>query len=311
MLVVVIVLLLAAVGLLSLAIVELPGKRVSADRVSSLAVQERKSTVAVIGDGFVSLIEGFLSRRGWRPFSAEELDLAGIRASVGRVVAFVLICTVIVFILASSVTASPFAGVFMAMLVPILTKVGIARKASKRRREFQKQLAPLLQMMAASLRAGHSLPRAIDAAATDSDSPMQEELGRIVNEYRLGRDLVEAMELVAARMKSLDFAWIAQAIDAQRESGGNLNEILDQVSTTIRERGHLRQQVMSLSAEGRLSAYILMGLPVVIGLYYSVVAWDLMSLFIAAPLGKLLLGIAAVMYVLGGLWMKKIVNIEF
>ena len=115
--------------------------------------------------------------------------------------------------------------------------------------------------MASSLRAGHSLLRAMDAVSQEADAPTSEEFARLVNETRVGRDLAEALDEIAERTASEDFAWVAQAIAIHREVGGNLAEVLDAVGHTIRERNAIRRQVKALSAEGKLSAIVLMSLP--------------------------------------------------
>lgn len=294
-----------------LAVVGVPETRATRGRVASYAVVERKPLVRRLNDGAVHTVEGVLSRRGWRPFSTEELELAGMRSSVASLVLGVLVLGGVTFFGFVTLQQPVVLAFLVSLAVPVLAKVVVRVKVGRRRKRFAGQLAPLLQMMASSLRAGQSLPRAMDAASHDAESPMAEELTRVVNEYRIGRDLVEAMEQVADRMESEDFRWIAQAIEAQRETGGNLNEILDQVAETIRERHHIREQVMALSAEGRISAYILMALPVGIGIYYSLVAGDRMGVFIDSGVGKIIIAVCAVLYVMGGTWMRSIVRIEF
>jgi tight adherence protein B len=305
------VLVLAALVCGYLAVVGMPETRGTRERVAAYAVVETKPLLQRVNDAAVAAVEGVLSRRGWRPFSADELELAGMRSSVASLVVLVLGLGGATFFGLVTLQQSPLAAFVCSLAVPVAAKLFVRFKVSRRRKAFAGQLAPLLQMMASSLRAGQSLPKAMDAASRDAESPMAEELTRVVNEYRVGRDLVDAMEQVADRMQSEDFRWIAQAIESQRETGGNLNEILDQVAETIRERHHIRQQVFALSAEGRLSAYLLMALPVFIGVYYSFVASDRMTLFVESGVGKLILLGCAVMYVVGGLWMRAIVRIEF
>lgn len=307
-----VVLILGALGFLYIGVFGLPsGRTVSRERVATYTRVEHKPLLTKVADGLVSGVEKAMSQRGWRPFTAEELELAGVQSSIASVVVLTTTMGLVAAALGFALMGSLFLGVLGAFFAPIVVKVVISFRAGRRRKKFQALLAPLLQLLASSLRAGHSLPRAMDAAATEADSPMSEELSRVVNEYRLGRDLVEAMEQVADRMQSEDFRWIAGAIEAQRETGGNLNEILDQVAETIRERNHIRLQVNALSAEGKLSAYILMALPVGIGFYYGLVNAELMGSFIASGIGKVLLAGSAVMYVIGGFWMRSIVRIEF
>lgn len=301
---------ISAFGCVYVAVNGVPVGRVESTRISRLAVQEQPSILTRVTDALVGGVETMMRRRGWRPFGARELELANVSMPVANLVVMIT-CIAVVVLSTGVVLGNVVLGVLGAALVPLLAKVWLSRRGSRQRRKFAEQLPQGLQMMAASLRAGHSLPRVLDAISKELDAPMGDELARVVNENRLGRDLVESLEAVADRMQSQDFVWVAGAIAAQRETGGNLNEILDQVAGTIRERHHVRMQVLSLSAEGRLSAVILMGLPVCIGLYYTVISGDTMALFVATGTGKLLLIGSAVMYVLGGLWMRSIVNIEF
>lgn len=287
-----------------------PAGRVSSARINHIALKERPSLLTRATDAMVSAVDSTMKRRGWRPFTARELELANVSMPVASLVVMISSIAVVAFSLAL-VVWNFLVALIIAVLIPVLAKFWLKRRGARQRRRFAAQLPQGLQMMAASLRAGHSLPRVLDAVSKELDAPMSDELARVVNENRLGRDLVESLEQAADRMQSQDFVWVAGAIAAQRETGGNLNEILDQVAGTIRERHHVRMQVMALSAEGRLSAIILMALPVLIGVYYTLVSGATMSLFVATTIGKLLLLASAVMYLLGGLWMRSIVKIEF
>ena len=116
-------------------------------------------------------------------------------------------------------------------------------------------------MFAGGLRAGHSLLRSVDAAAQENEAPMAEELNRVVNETRIGRDLGDSLNDVARRTANEDFGAIARAIDIHREVGGDLAQVLDHVGETIRDRNQIRGQIRALSAEGKMSAIVLMALP--------------------------------------------------
>ncbi len=152
-------------------------------------------------------------------------------------------------------------GLLAAVAVPLGAKLFVRFKTSRRQSAFADQLDDSLQLMASSLRAGHSIMRAMDAVSQEAASPTSEEFARLVNETRVGRDLAEALDEIAERTASDDFAWVAQAIAIHREVGGNLAEVLDAVGHTIRERNAIRRQVKALSAEGKLSAIVLMALP--------------------------------------------------
>jgi tight adherence protein B len=202
-------------------------------------------------------------------------------------------------------------GLFFALLGPIGGKLVLSFKAGKRRRAFADQLDDTLQLLAGGLRAGHSLLRAIDAVSREAESPTAEEFARVVNETRLGRDLNEALDQTATRMGSEDFSWVAQAIGIHREVGGDLAEVLDEVGHTIRERNQIRRQVASLSAEGKMSAYVLLALPFVVLGILTLTSPSYVSKFVQSPLGFLLMGVAIVMLTIGALWLKKVVSFKF
>ena len=138
----------------------------------------------------------------------------------------------------------------------------MSARADRRRARFTEQLSDTLQLLSGTLRAGYGLMQAVDAVAKEGESPTGEEFRRVVVETRLGRDLTECLQALADRMGGEDIAWVVQAVDINREVGGDLAEVLDTVAATIRERAQIRRQVKALSAEGRLSAYVLVALPV-------------------------------------------------
>ena len=187
----------------------------------------------------------------------------------------------------------------------------IARKVAKRRYAFAEQLDDTLQLLASGLRAGHSLPAALDAVAAEAESPTAEEFARLLNKNRIGYDLAQAIEECAARMDCDDLAWTAQAVAIHREVGGNLGEVLDHVGDTIRERNGIRRQVRTLSAEGRISANVLIALPLAIAAILAVVSPDYIRLFVSTPIGLVLIGVSLVLFTIGVLWLRQITKITF
>ena len=204
---------------------------------------------------------------------------------------------------------SLFAGVIgvVAAIGPrIALKVALDRRAEK----LREQLPDVLTIMASSLRAGHSFLQALDTVAKEIALPARDEFARVVAEIRLGRAAEDALEALAERVGSADFKWAVLAVNIQREVGGNLAEILDTVSDTLRERAMMRRQIKVLTAEGRLSAWVLTLLPVAIGLYMFSVNPEYIGLLFTDRLGWIMLGVAVVLMALGILWMRKIVNID-
>ena len=142
-------------------------------------------------------------------------------------------------------------------------------------------LPDTLQLMAGSLSAGYSMPQAVDTVVREGKGPISTEFNRALVETRLGVELEDALDGIAERMQSVDFAWVVMAIRIQREVGGNLAEVLTTVSATLRERERLRRQVQVLSAEGRLSAWILGLLPIVFAFYLVLVRPEYLAPLVA------------------------------
>jgi len=156
----------------------------------------------------------------------------------------------------------PLTGVVLFLGGWLLTGGYVRIKGQRRGNRFAENLPDVLQLMAGSLRSGFSLPQAVDNAARDGEQPMAAELSRALAESRLGVDLEDALEGVAERMDSKDLSWTIMAIRISKEVGGNLAEVLLSTGETMRERARIQRQVKVLSAEGRLSAYVLLGLPI-------------------------------------------------
>ncbi|WP_457185369.1 type II secretion system F family protein [Nocardioides sp. P5_E3] len=186
----------------------------------------------------------------------------------------------------------------------------LKRKHSKRLAAFNAQLAETLTLMAGGLSAGLSLPQSIDTVVREGHQPMAGELGRALVEQRLGIPIEETLENVAERMESEDFSWVVMAIRIQREVGGNLAELLNTVSDTLRDREYLRRQVRVLSAEGRFSGYVLTGLPIALFCYMLVFKRDFIDPMLTTGTGYIMLGIAVCMLVGGGFVMSRLTKIK-
>ncbi|TIC81305.1 VWA domain-containing protein [Nocardioides sp. GY 10113] len=181
---------------------------------------------------------------------------------------------------------------------------------SRRLRAFAAQLPETLTLMSGGLSAGLSLAQAVDTVVREGQEPMAGELRRALAEHRLGVGIEDALDGVADRMGSEDFAWLVMAVRIQREVGGNLAEILTTVAETLREREYLRRQVQTLSAEGRLSAWILGALPVAMLCYMLVANRDFARPLYTEALGLAFLGGAAVLLAVGAFVMSRMVKVE-
>ncbi len=221
-------------------------------------------------------------------------------------------CAAIVIAAALSlVTGYVLVGVLVGALIGWLgMRMTLSFLIRRRRAAFTRQLPDLLQLLASALQSGFSLPQAMDAVVREEAQPAAGELARAMAESRLGGDLEDCLETVATRMDSADMRWTVLAIRIQRGVGGNLAEILTTIAGTIRERGYLRRQVHALSAEGRLSAYILIALPILVGSWLFLTNPQYMHPLYTTTLGEFMLGGAVIMLVVGTLWMRHQIKIE-
>ncbi|MFG2056844.1 type II secretion system F family protein [Micromonospora sp. NPDC048930] len=198
-------------------------------------------------------------------------------------------------------------GVLLGWLVP---RVYLSSRADRRTRQFVEQLPDALQLVIGSLRSGFSLGQSLDAVVREAPNPIAMEVGRALAEHRLGADLADALLRVAARTRSEDLKWVVMAIRIQHEVGGNLAEVLETTVDTMRERSRLQRHVRALSAEGRLSAWVLVGLPIVLGLVMVTIRGDYMRPLVAEPLGIALLLVGVFLLLVGIVWMVRVVKVE-
>jgi tight adherence protein B len=300
-----------ATALLILAVVVVPAgsSRVPLSRLDP-SVAPPTSALAGAGAAAEAAVEKVLLKRGRLAAGAAALERAGMSTTLpGFVIAVGL--TAVAGTVAGALLGGPLLALVFLLVVPLGAKLLLGFRAGRRQAAFADQLDDSLQLMASSLRAGHSLLRAVDSVSHEAEAPTSEEFARIVNETRVGRDLNDALDEVAERMGSDDFTWVAQAIAIHREVGGNLAEVLDAVGHTIRERNAIRRQVKALSAEGKLSAIVLMALPFGVTGFLSVSNPEYLATFTESLVGYGMLGAAGVMLLVGGLWLKKTVAITF
>lgn len=259
----------------------------------------------------VEYADRIVKKRDFEDSLALRLDAAGLPLRPAEWVLIHMAAAIgggLLLLLVSSFTIIPaLIGLGLGVLLPFAY---LNVKADRRRKKFLTQMPNTLQLMAGSMAAGYSLPQSVDTVVREGIDPISTEFNRALVESRLGVPLEDALDEVADRMQSRDFLWVVMAIRIQRQVGGNLAELLTTVAATLRERQQLRRQVQVLSAEGRLSAWILGLLPVVFGLYLLITNPEYLSPLINDVLGWIMLGVGAFLMLVGSLWMRKLVNVE-
>ncbi|MFC8502964.1 type II secretion system F family protein [Pedococcus sp. NPDC057267] len=227
-----------------------------------------------------------------------------------RIVAVLVTTAVVMLLLRGGTIMTIFSmllGVGLGIVLPAFVLKFLAKRRSKK---FEAQLPDVLTLVASSLSTGFSLLQALDAVAKDAAEPAAKEFGRALAETRIGADISESLERMAERTGSSNMKWTTMAIRIQREVGGNLAETLKTTATTLREREALRRHVQALSAEGKLSAYILIALPIGIFLYTMQTNREYVELLWTRPLGLAMLAAGVISLGVGVFWMRKVVDVQ-
>jgi tight adherence protein B len=249
-----------------------------------------------------------LSRARWWDRFILDLEIADVHMPAVQIVLWTFVGTVIAMWLLGVLLGGIFA--VFGLAVPLVVRSILKRKLSKVRMAFGDQLPDSLQVLASALRAGHSLIGALSVVVEESAEPSKREFGRIVTDEQLGVPLEEALDRVAKRMASRDLDQVSVVAELQRRTGSNSAEVLDRVTETVRERFALRRLVRTLTAQGRMSRWVLTGLPIGLLLLIAVLNPGYLHPLLHTGFGKFLLVIGAVMVTTGSLIIKRIVEIE-
>ncbi|MBA2381407.1 MAG: type II secretion system F family protein [Chloroflexi bacterium] len=212
---------------------------------------------------------------------------------------------------------SPIALLVGAFLGFMLPRMWLGRRKSGRLGAFNKQLPDTITLLANGLRAGSSFLQAVELVVRESRPPVSTEFNRVIREVNLGLPFEAAMENMVRRVKSEDLELMATAINIQHTVGGNLAEILDSIAYTIRERVRIKGEIRTLTAQQRLSGYVVAGLPITLAGFLFVVAPNFMAPMFAKPpeafglpLGVVILAVGGFMMFIGFMMIQKIVDIE-
>jgi tight adherence protein B len=204
----------------------------------------------------------------------------------------------------------PLAGLALAPVGYWLVGFWVRRRIVTRRQKLESQLIELLQMLSAGLRAGFGFVQALESSGTQMPDPIAAEVRRTLRDIAVGATVEAALEALNKRVGSSDFDIVITAILIQRNVGGNLSEILDNVAHTMRERERIRGEIRTLTSQQRMTGWVIGGIPPAMFLAMLLLSRDFAMLLITEPLGRMMMGGALVLEFLGFLVIRKIVNIE-
>lgn len=238
------------------------------------------------------------------------IDQADLQITVMRLVLFAGTAAALGFLAASMITLNFPMRVLFGLLAGALPFLHVISKRRKRLKKFLQLLPDALDLMARSLSAGHAFTEALQMVATEMPEPISSEFRKTYDEQNLGLSLKLALDNLVQRIPVLDLRMCVTAIMIQRETGGNLSELLEKVAYTIRERFRIMEDLKTLTLSSRWSAWLLCALPIFLAVYMSVMNPDYMQVMWHDPRGHNLLFIAAVMQILGMLMVRRIMRIK-
>jgi tight adherence protein B len=268
-------------------------------------IEEEAKRLARLTEGLNRVIE----RRSFGARIASQLAQASIKLTVVEYIVLSLISIVVMTGLAYLVFRNflVFTGVIGGFFLP---RIVVNVMKARRLRKFNDQLSDTINLLVNGIRSGYSMPQAMETVAHDMPPPVSEEFQRVVLEIGLGVALEEAMNHMLRRVDSTDLDLMITAINIQHETGGNLAEILEIISYTIRERVRIQGEIKTLTAQGQITGYVLSGLPFALSGILFLMNREYMSRMFTTACGWIMTGVAIVIIAVGFFAMQKIIQIE-
>jgi tight adherence protein B len=245
----------------------------------------------------------------WEKFKW-ELGIADVKTPAEQIAVLTVMGSFVAFIGIKFLTGSLLFALAVAIIIPLVVRSQLRRGLAKRRLLFAEQLPDNLNVLASALRAGHSFIGALSVVVNDAAEPSKSEFQRVIADEQLGVPIDEALHVVVERMDSRELEQVALVAALQRETGGNTAEVLDSVTETIRERFELRRTVKTLTAQGRMSRWVLTSLPIFLFLIINLINPSYMHVLYSNPGGKVLIVLAGISVTAGSFVIKRIVNIK-
>jgi tight adherence protein B len=255
-------------------------------------------------------LDAFLRHTPGIPQLDDLLQQADARYSLGFYLLLTLFLVIMGWVGSNLLSTNPLLHYVAPILGGSVPYLYLLRRKSKRIRQFQAQLPEALDMLARALRAGHALSGGLKLAAEEFPAPLGQEFQQTVDEINFGVSVPQALTHMALRVDFPDLKFFVVSVILQRETGGNLAEIMETLANLIRERFKLHGKIRVLSAEGRLSAAILVGLPIVMFLFLQWRSPEYIGLLITEPAGRVMLAGAVALLLMGLVMLKKMVAIK-
>lgn len=288
----------------------------------SAGEQQRRSAREAVAER----LDAVMSRRGFGEGMRAQLRKADLKLTVAEYLLLHLVTFVLAGLVGYVIFSSPdrpqvslFLAAVSAFAGLFVPRIWVGMQRNRRLNQFNQQLSDVLNLWVNSLRAGYSVMQSLEAIAGEAPDPSSTEFKRVVQEVQLGIPVETSLDHMLERMESDDLDMVFTAVNIQREVGGNLAEILDVISHTIRERVRIQGEIRTLTAQGRLTGYILSGLPIILALFLYAINPDYMGRLFSGPpfiggsqvpCGFVIITIGLIMIAIGSAVIRRIVDIE-
>jgi tight adherence protein B len=255
-------------------------------------------------------LDSFLERKGFAVGVDEKLARANVPLRVGEYLLIRWLCALAVAGVAALLLGVPLVALPAAGLGYMLPAAVVWQRTQKRLGRFEEQLIDAMMLIAGGLRAGYSFLQGVEAVVREMEAPIGEEFSKLLQDLRIGVNIDEALTTLARRVGSEEFDMMVTAVLVQRQSGGNLAEILETIAHTIRERMRIRREVQTLTAQERWSSYLVGALPIVAFTWLTFINPQYLNLLFGTTSGRLLLAAAVVLELIGFFVIRRIIDIK-
>jgi len=273
-------------------------------------IREKKGKIGFF-DRIVIIVSRLASRRGFVELFELKLERAGMSIRGSEFISLHIIAVIIVSLGVYFFVENLMLTLLVVLVVILSPFILLNYKTSQRLRKFHEQLPDTLQLIAGSLKAGYSFNQSLSMIVDETKPPVSDEFKKVLSEIRMGLPERDALENMAKRINSELFNWTVMAVNVQREVGGNLAEVMEIITNTIRERDRVMNQIKALTSEGRLSAYILIALPILLAIALSILNREYVSLLVTTNIGLVMLSVSVILMIAGIVWIVKIVRIKY
>jgi len=241
---------------------------------------------------------------------ARMIEQSGVKTTPSAIIVMSLVAAAAIGLVTRMFIAQPFAALALGALAAFGPCAWLMNRKTKRMKRFEEQFPEALDMLSRAIRAGHAFQTAMGMVADELPDPVGPEFKKTFDQQNYGLPLKDALNELSERLKMLDVRFFVTAVLIQRDTGGNLAEILDNLAHVVRERFKIRRQIRVHTAHGRFTGYVLLALPAALGIALSFINPDHMNLLFRERMGQMMLIGAIVMQTVGFLWIRQVIKIE-